>query len=184
VNLISDLAATIAKQGAPTLGALIGTAIGGPAGTAIGGLAGKALETLADSFGTEAEPEAIAEAIKADPKAAEKIAAAEAAAPDMVRVWEASIARAAKNDEAEAEQGFGAWQTRRTVTTYAVLAMLVASFAVALAGASGLIKADTALVMQLVGHAVTLFMAWNGLVSGGRAVTDAIKAATGGKAGK
>lgn len=181
--MLADLAATLTKQGAPTLGALLGTAIGGPAGAAIGGLAGKALETLAEAFDTEPEPEKVVEAIKADPKAAEKIEKIEAGVPDMVRLWEAQIARARANDEAEAESGFGAWSMRRTVTTYAVLLMLIASFSVALAGSTGLLKADTALVMQLVGHAVTIFMAWNGLVSGGRAVTDALKA-LGGKAGK
>lgn len=63
-DILETLAATLAKQGAPVLGGMIGTAIGGPAGAAVGGLAGKALESLADAFGVPATPEVVAEAVQ------------------------------------------------------------------------------------------------------------------------
>jgi hypothetical protein len=176
-DILTEIATKIAKAGAPTLGALIGTAVGGPAGAALGGLAGKALEAVADALGAEATPQAVNEALDArGPLAEQDLKAADANAPTMIAVWQAEVERAAKNDSIEAEKGFGAWHLRRTVTTYAVLAMLCSSFMAALAGALGWVKADTSILMVLVGHGVTIFMAWNGLVSGGRAVTDAVKA--------
>lgn len=174
--MIEQLATQLAKAGAPVLGGLIGTAIGGPAGAAIGGLAGRAIESLAETLGTDPTPEAVSAAIQNDPGAEAKIAAVEARSADLIRLWEIEAKRAADNDAAERERGFGAWQTRRTVTSYAVLLMLVASFGAALASAVGVIRADVALLTVLVGHGVTLFMAWNGLVSGGRAVKDAVQA--------
>lgn len=176
-DILTDIAAKVAKAGAPMLGGLIGTAVGGPAGAAIGGLAGKALEAVADALATEATPGAVNEALDAKgPLAAQDLAGADASAAKMIPVWQAEIDRAAKNDGIEAEKGFGAWHMRRTVTTYTVLALLASSFFAALSGALGLIKADVTILMTLVGHGTTLFMAWNGLVSGGRAVTDAVKA--------
>lgn len=180
-DIIGNLVGELVKAGAPALGKIIGGAIGGPAGTVIGGLAGKALEATAEALGVDPEPTVVAAEIAKDRiGAADKLAPVEANVPDMIPVWTAQIARATANDAIEAEKGFGAWAMRRTVTTYAVLAMLAASFFAALAAALGFVKADPALLMILVGHGVTLFMAWNGLVSGGRAVTDAVKAYKGG----
>lgn len=174
-TILDQLAKNLAKQGAPVLGGLIGSAIGGPAGTLAGTLAGKAIEALADELGTEPTPAAVNQAIEADPASAPKVQAAEAAVGEMSRIWAIEAQRAADNDAAEREKGFGAWQTRRTVTSYVVLIMLVASFGAALAAGVNVIRADIALLTALVGHAVTIFMTWNGLVSGGRAVKDAVR---------
>lgn len=175
MNILDQLAKNLAKQGAPVLGGMIGTAIGGPAGAIAGSLAGKAIEALADQLGTAPTPEAVNGAVT-NPTNAEKVTATEAGAPELIRVWEIEAQRAADNDAAEREKGFGAWQTRRTITSYVVLTMLATSFGAALAAGVNLVRADIALLTALVGHAVTIFMTWNGLISGGRAVTDAVKA--------
>ncbi|MBN8532464.1 MAG: hypothetical protein J0L51_00105 [Rhizobiales bacterium] len=108
-DALTTIATTLAKQGAPVLGGLIGTAIGGPVGAAVGGLAGKALETLAEALGTEAEPEAIAEAIER-PGAAQAIQRAEAGAPELIRLFEIEARRVSDAQAAEISQGFTAWQ--------------------------------------------------------------------------
>lgn len=175
-NILDQLAKNLAKQGAPVLGGLIGSAIGGPAGTLAGKLAGNAIESLAESLGTEPSAEAVNGAVLNDPSAAAKVQATEAQAGELVKVWLIDAQRLADNDAAEREKGFGAWHMRRTITSYVVLLMLVASFGAALAAGVNLIRADIALLTALVGHAVTIFMTWNGLVSGGRAVKDAVAA--------
>ena len=184
-DIIGNLVGELAKAGAPALGKIIGGAIGGPAGTVIGGLAGKALEATAEALGVDPEPTVVAAEIAKDRiGAADKLAPVEAAVPSMIPVWQAEIARAAANDAVEAEKGFGAWAMRRTVTTYLILAMLGSSFFAALAATLGIItikEASLSLLIGLVGSAGTWFMAWNGLVSGGRALTDVAKAVKGQK---
>lgn len=113
-DIFTNIATTLAKQGAPVLGGLIGTAIGGPVGAAVGGLAGKALETVADALGVRQEPEAVAEAL-AKPGAREAVASAEAGAAEMIRLWEIEARRASDAQAAEIERGFSAWQFWRNV---------------------------------------------------------------------
>lgn len=108
-DILSSIAATLAKQGAPVLGGLIGTAIGGPIGATIGGLAGKALETVADALGSARTPEAIADALT-KPEAADAVRKAEAGAPELIRLWEIEATRASQAQAAEIEKGFTAWQ--------------------------------------------------------------------------
>lgn len=151
-----------------------GGMIAGPVGATVAGQVGT---MIAEQLGVEPTPEAVANAPR---EAVQDAAKAIAESPDkmaaLVALWQAEIARATQNDAVEAEKGFGAWQLRRTITTYVVLSMLAASFFAALASSLNLIRADTALLTALVSHAVTIFIGWNGLVSGGRAVTDAVKA--------
>lgn len=108
-DILADLATTLAKQGAPILGGIIGTAIGGPAGAAIGGLAGKAIETLGEAFGVPATPEAVGSAAKL-PDAAPIIREAEERAKLMMPLWTAESARLDQAQTAEIEKGFGSWQ--------------------------------------------------------------------------
>ena len=108
-DIISTLATTLAKQGAPMLGSMIGTAIGGPAGAAIGGLAGKALEGLADAFGVPATPETVTDAVQ-QPGAAATVASVEAQAPALLKLWEMEAQRATDAQSAEIDRGFGNWQ--------------------------------------------------------------------------
>jgi gas vesicle protein len=63
----SLLTGALAKLGTPA-GTLLGTLIGGPAGAAIGKAAGT---VLAEALGVDDTPEAVAEAVKADPMKAE-----------------------------------------------------------------------------------------------------------------
>jgi hypothetical protein len=109
-DIFSNLATTLARQGAPVLGGMIGTAIGGPAGTLVGGLAGKAIETLAEAFGVPATPEAVATAAATREDAPAVIAQAERQAPEVLRIWEAEAKRASDAQAAEIERGFGSWQ--------------------------------------------------------------------------
>lgn len=97
-DVLQSLLATLAKQNAPTLGALIGTAVGGPAGAALGGVAGKAIEVLADALGVEPTPSAVAEAAT-QPGAAEVIAKAEQTASQEHLFWQAQLALNAKQAE-------------------------------------------------------------------------------------
>ncbi len=108
-DILTTIATTLAKQGAPVLGGLIGTAIGGPAGAAVGGLAGKAIEAVADALGSDATPEAIADALT-KPGAADAVVRAEAGAAEMIRLWEIEAKRASDAQAAEIERGFTAWQ--------------------------------------------------------------------------
>lgn len=175
---LEKLIGSVIASGGPMLGALLGTAIGGPAGSAIGGVAGKVLAELGTALGTSPTPEAIADKIAADPAvAAVAVAQVESRAGEiMAEAARIEAQRAADNDAREAERGFGAWQVRRTVTTYAVLVILISSFGAALLSALGIVRGDIAALGSLVGHAVAIFMAWNGLVSGGRAASDVVKA--------
>ncbi|HEV7326104.1 MAG TPA: hypothetical protein VGN91_13630 [Bosea sp. (in: a-proteobacteria)] len=108
-DILESLAATLAKQGAPVLGGMIGTAIGGPAGAAIGGLAGKALESLADAFGVPATPEAVTVAVQ-QPGAAATVDTVEDRAKLMLPIWQAEVQRVSDAQAAEIEKGFGSWQ--------------------------------------------------------------------------
>lgn len=108
-DILEELASTLAKQGAPVLGGMIGTAIGGPAGAAIGGLAGKALESLADAFGVPATPEAVTGAVQ-QPGAEGTVAAVEDRAKLMEPIWKAEVQRVSDAQSAEIERGFGSWQ--------------------------------------------------------------------------
>jgi hypothetical protein len=171
----ASLAVTLGQAGATILGG----ALAGPAGAA---LAPQIVGWLAEAFGVEATPEAVEKAVATNPQAGAIVRQVEADnATTLLDLQAKALAREAANDQAEAEKGFGAWQMRRTVTTYSVLAMLCGSFFATLAAALGLIRADTALLASLVTHAVTLFMAWNGLVSGGRALTDIATAVSAGR---
>lgn len=111
-DIFETLATTLAQQGAPVLGGMIGTAIGGPAGAAIGGLAGKAIETLAKEFGVPETPEAVTAAVQA-PGAAPAIEKAEDRAAAMGPVWAIEAQRASAAQASEIEKGFGAWQNWR-----------------------------------------------------------------------
>lgn len=108
-DILEILAATLAKQGAPVLGGMIGTAIGGPAGALVGSLAGKAIESLADAFGVPATPEAVTQAAQ-QPGAAATIGAVEAQAPALLKLWEIEAQRGSDAQKAEIERGFGNWQ--------------------------------------------------------------------------
>lgn len=108
-DILSTLATTLAKQGAPVLGGLIGTAIGGPAGTLVGGLAGKAIESLAEAFGVPATPEAVTAATDR-PDAPAVIASVEAQAPALMKLWEIEAQRGSDAQAAEINKGFGNWQ--------------------------------------------------------------------------
>ena len=107
---LGELAGQLFKAGAPQLGGIIGSAIGGPAGTVVGGLAGKVIDSLAEKLGTAATPEAVGTAIAQKPEAPAILRAVEAAAPEMIALWQAEAERARDAQTAEIQQGFGAWQ--------------------------------------------------------------------------
>lgn len=104
---LGELAGSLFKAGAPTLGGVIGTAVGGPAGAVVGGLAGKVIDVLAGRLGTPATPEAVAEAVAQRPEVAQEV---EGQAPALIAVWQAEVERAGDAQAAEIERGFGAWQ--------------------------------------------------------------------------
>lgn len=108
-DILETLASTLARQGAPVLGGMIGTAIGGPAGAAIGGLAGKALESLADAFAVSATPEAVSDAVQ-QPCAVATVAAVEDRAKLMLPIWRAEVQRVSDAQAAEIKNGFGSWR--------------------------------------------------------------------------
>lgn len=108
-DLLTNLAGTLVKQGAPVLGGIIGSAIGGPAGTAIGGMAGKALETLGEVLGVPATPEAVTAATQS-PAAGPAIHQAEEQTKLLLPLWSAEAARLDQAQAAEIERGFGSWQ--------------------------------------------------------------------------
>lgn len=175
MNPLEQLAANLAKQGAPVLGGLIGSAIGGPAGTLVGSLAGKAIEGLAETLGTDPTPQAVNAAIESDPGAAAKVQATEARAGEMVRVWEIEAKAAADAQAAEIDKGFGSWNARRNMAHYSAWGMFVVSGIATLYGAftgnPGL--TTTAAVFSA---ACGVVMAWVAVNSGGKAAADAVRA--------
>lgn len=175
MSIIEDLAKNLVKQGAPLLGGLIATAMGGPAGKIAGSLAGKAVETLAETLGADPTPEAVNGAILSDPGAAAKIQQAEARASEMVRVWEIEAKAAADAQAAEIERGFGSWNARRNVAHYGAWGLFIVSGLATIYGAfAG--NANLSIIMGVFGTSSGIVIAWTTTNSGGKAVTDAVKA--------
>lgn len=119
-DILETMASTLAKQGAPVLGGMIGTAIGGPAGAAVGGLAGKAIEALADAFSVPATPEAVNEVVQKQ-AAPPIIAEVEEQARAMLPIWTMEAQRAADNDATARDKGFGAWEFWRGAWQAAII---------------------------------------------------------------
>jgi len=71
--MLSSLAPILVSLGAPILGSILRTNVGGPAGEA----SAKVIEALADAFGAQPTPEAVKNAIEADPNAASRVQAIE-----------------------------------------------------------------------------------------------------------
>lgn len=118
-STIGTLIGQMAKAGAPALAAMLGTAIAGPAGTIVGGLAGtlaeKAVNELAKQLGVPATPEAVVVAIEGDKVSHdlsryEAIQRAEAAAPELMALWQIEATRVSDAQTAEIQSGFGSWQ--------------------------------------------------------------------------
>ena len=169
-DILTTLATTLAKQGAPVLGGLIGTAIGGPVGAAIGGMAGKVIDELAGALGTSPTPEAVAGKL-AEPGSAGIIREIEARTPDLMPLWSAQLAMAQQAQTAEIEKGFGSWNMRRNAAHYITWGLTgglgsMAGYA-AFSGNPG-----AAALAGLFGTAVSLTMAWMAVNSGGKARGD------------
>lgn len=172
-DVFTTLATTLAKQGAPVIGGLIGTAIGGPVGAAVGGMAGKAIESLAEALGTAATPEAVLAGVS-QPEAKAVVQEVEARAPDLMPLWAAQLAMAQQAQTAEIERGFNGWVMRRTVAHYIAwgLTLVSGGFAIysAFMGHAGM----TALA-GLFSSSIGLTMAWMAVNSGGKALGDFAK---------
>ena len=169
-DVLTVLATTLARQGAPVIGGLIGTAIGGPAGAAIGGMAGKVIETLAQELGTEPTPAAVLDKVK-QPDARAVVQDVEARAPDLMPVWSAQIAMAQQAQTAELEKGFSSWNWRRNFAHYTTWGLTGLGGAAALAAAF-LGNPQAASIAAIFGTCVSLTMAWLAVNSGGKALTD------------
>lgn len=121
-DTLGKLVGQLAKAGAPVLTSMIGTAIGGPAGAVVGGLAGtlaeKAVGELARQLNVPATPEDVSKEIASAGPAGSvsavrvdnAIQQAEAAAPELMRIWEIEATRVSEAQTAEIQRGFGAWQ--------------------------------------------------------------------------
>jgi hypothetical protein len=179
--MFETLAQELIKANAGKLGSVIGTAIGGPAGTAIGGMAGKAIEQLAEALGTAADPVVIAETIRKDtPATREVVAEMESRVADLLPLWREQVAMAAEAQRAEIERGFGSWNARRSTAHYVSWIGLAAILA-GLLYAVFLRPDAVAPLTALLPTWITIVVMWTGVNSGGKAVTDAITAAKGGK---
>jgi hypothetical protein len=178
-DVLAIIAGTLAKQGAPVLGSLIGTAIGGPAGAAIGGMAGKAIEALADALGSPATPEGVADALN-KPGAADAVQSVEANVAALLPLWMAQEQRAIEAQRAEIERGFGSWNARRNFAHYVAWGLpLIAGIAAVYAFLTG---APSAIPLaSLFASTTVLTVIWTTANSGGKAVADAVTAWRGGK---
>jgi hypothetical protein len=179
--MFEQLAQELIKANAGKLGAVIGTAIGGPVGTAVGGMAGMAIESLAEALGTTADPIDITQTIKkAEPKTIEVLTEMESRMPDLIPLWREQISMAAEAQRAEIEKGFGSWNARRSTAHYVSwigLAAILAGLLYAIFFRADAVAPLTALLPTWI----TIVVMWTGVNSGGKAVTDAITAARGGK---
>ncbi|ACL59886.1 hypothetical protein [Methylobacterium nodulans] len=81
-----QLAGQLAQVGLPSLGTLIGTTLAGPLGGGIGGALGKgAAAAIGAALGVPATPQAISQAVQADPTGAQlKLAEIDAAAKEQL----------------------------------------------------------------------------------------------------
>jgi roadblock/LC7 domain-containing protein len=96
-----DALIPILKPLAPTLGGLLGTmvggAVGGPAGGAVGGRVGGALADavlgqIGDALGVDPDPKVIADRIRTDPAAADRLRDLDReAGPAMLQAWSAAV---------------------------------------------------------------------------------------------
>lgn len=171
-STLGDLAGKLARAGAPILGGLIGTAVGGPAGAAIGGtLAGKAVDALADAFNVPPTPEAVAEAVTTRPDAPAIVREVEAAAPEMIRLWEIEARRATDAQAAEIEKGFTSWQVMRTAWQVLIIAGWAAILMVALVG--GNLGARTLMPLpEVVSAWGSVTLAWLAVFNGGHVLKE------------
>lgn len=172
-DILSTLAAALAKQGAPVLGGMIGTAIGGPTGAAVGGIAGKAIEALATALEVPADPGSITDAL-AKPGAAGAVESAEANASTMLPLWSAQLAMAGQAQTAEIEKGFGSWNARRNFAHYTAWGLTAVS-GVATIAAYFLRLPELPILAGIFGTSVTLVGLWMAVNSGGKAITDFAK---------
>lgn len=173
-DILTTIATTLAKQGAPVLGGLIGTAIGGPAGAAIGGMAGKALEAVADAFGVPPTPEAVRDALD-KPGAADAVASVEQTISVMIPIWSKQLEIAQEAQRAEIERGFGSWNARRNFAHYVAWGLpMISGLAAVYAFLAGLPSGVP--LAGLFASATALTVVWTAANSGGKAVTDAVTA--------
>lgn len=164
---LGNLAGVLFKAGAPQLGTIIGTAVGGPAGAVVGGLAGRAIDTLATALGTPATPEAVAEAIPANPAVVQQI---EARAPELVKVWQAEADRAGAAQAAEIEKGFGAWQFWRGAWQALIIGGWAVVLLVALFGGPW-VKPMVSLT-DIIGAWGSVTMTWLAVFNGGHTLKE------------
>lgn len=166
-SALGGLAGALFKAGAPQLGGIIGTAMGGPVGAVVGGLAGKVIDTLAGALGTPATPEAVAEAIPANPAVVQQV---EATAPEMVRVYEMEAARADAAQAAEIERGFGTWQFWRGAWQALIICGWAVVLLVALFG-GGLVRPLVSLT-DIIGAWGSVTMTWLAVFNGGHTLKE------------
>lgn len=172
-DILLTLAASLAKQGAPVLGGMIGTAIGGAPGAAIGGMAGKAIEALATALDVSHDPKSINDAL-AKPDAIGAVESAESNAAIMLPIWTTQLAIAAQAQTAEIEKGFGSWNARRNFAHYTAWGMVAIS-GVATIVAYFMQHPELPIVAGIFGTSVTLTGLWMAVNSGGKAITDFAK---------
>lgn len=165
-------------------GTVLSEVVGRAVSPSLAPLARQAVGSLADALGVpggaNASPAAIAAAAAANPGAAAAAvqAAEQAVAPEILRALMLEAERANSAQAAEIERGFGSWQARRNITTYALLSMFGGAFFLALAKASGLALSggDMAALVSLTTTAGTAWGAFQVTLSGGRALTDFARA--------
>jgi hypothetical protein len=179
-DILETLATTLAKQGAPVLGGMIGTAIGGPAGAAIGGLAGKAIEELADAFNAPATPEAVTEVVQKQ-AAPPIIAEVEAKASAMLPLWTLEAQRSTDNDAAERDKGFGAWQFWRGAWQAAIIGGWIVILLTALFGGGWVVPLVK--LEDVISTWGSVTMAWLVVFNGGHTLKEVAPAIGFGKRG-
>lgn len=179
-DILTTIASTLAKQGAPVLGGLIATAIGGPVGGTVGGLAGKALEAVADALSTSSDPAAVAEALT-KPGATVAVARVEARTGEMIRLWEMEAQRASDAQSAEIAQGFTAWQWWRNVIQAVVWGGWVLLLIAAVFGGNLGIKGNMP-IAEMVTAWGSVSLLWMAVFHGGHTAKEVFSASKWGKA--
>lgn len=178
-DVFFDLARTVAKAGAPILGGLLQNALPGPAGKLAGGAAEKIIGALAEELGTEPDAGVVKDALDKADDAGEIVARVEVNIAAMVPVWLAEETRLKSAQDAEIERGFSSWNARRNVAHYGAWGLFAFSGLATLVMAfMGHPQAEFARIVFATSAGVTTM--WTAANSGGRAVTDAVKAWRGG----
>lgn len=168
----TQVAGQLAQAGLPSIGTLIGNMVGGPLGGSLGGSAGRlAASAVAAALGVPPTPEAVSQAVAADPGAAQvKLAMIEADAKIQAD-YLADLASARAMETAAIQSGHSiAWvPVAFSVLNYIILAVVIAGVALSW------LREDGIIVGFALGAATSAMNFWLGSSESSKRNADTVR---------